>query len=624
MAGNFRKQQRIGELFVEKGLISKRDLLQALKLQKIQSIPLGKILLNLNKVKKNEFFSVLAEHYGMRRISLKNHTIDYKLQSRLNEHYAKEKGLVILRDMQKKIKVASCEPTRNLIYDIRKQLDPKVHYQLCMAPFEEICYAHKNIYARKNKKRRITYFPGGSVSTRMFRKSGAEDGKLTMALVDKILRIAYRLEASDIHLEPLKERFRVRYRIEGELHEIDVNNYELQILYQCVIARFKILGKLALDQKDQTQGGSFSIQYDNGEELLDIDYRISLLPTKYGESIVLRVLNQSRMENVTLEDLGITGELHKHYLQQITRPQGLIILTGPTGSGKSTTLYATIKHIAGSKKILTAENPIEYSYPEEISVTQTQVNKARGIGFDELMEEFMRHDPDIIMLGEARNKRSSRTAVEAAQTGHLVFTTMHTEDSTGIVPRMRELLEMKVEQFLGQTKAVIAQRLVKKVCSRCAEKYIPDKQDIRLYFGDIDPGFDFYRGTGCEKCDYDGADGRIGMHELWLPTRKIVSDLRDASTDYEIRQAAIANGLKPLYLAAIDLMRQGRITLKRAIEAVPNIEEDRALLGRSRIEEYLNRPQADSPETIPKKDQSPPARRKKTELRCSLAPDVFL
>ena len=204
------------------------------------------------------------------------------------------------------------------------------------------------------------------------------------------------------------------------------------------------------------------------------------------------------------------------------------------------------------------------------------------------MDEFMRQDPDIIMLGEARNKRSSRIAVEAAQTGHLVFTTMHTEDSTGVVPRMRELLEMKAEQFLGQTKAVMAQRLVKKVCPHCAEKYTPDKEDIRLYFGDIDPGFDFYRGTGCEKCDYDGADGRIGMHEIWLPTRKIVSRLRDAGTDYEIRQAAIENGLKPLYLVGIDLMRQGKITLKRAVEAVPNIEEDRALLGRTCIRQYLN------------------------------------
>lgn len=620
MAGNFRKQQRIGELFVKKGLISKRDLLQALKLQKIQSIPLGKILLNLNKIKKDDFFSVLAEHYGLCQISLKNHAIDYKLQSLLNEHYAKEKGLIILRDRQKKIKVASCEPSRNLIYDIRKQLDHKIHYQLCMASFEEICYAHRSIYAHKDKKRKITYFPGGSVSTRMFRKSRGEDGKLTMTLVDKILQIAYRLEASDIHLEPLKERFRVRYRIEGELHEVDVNNYELQILYQCVVARFKILGQLALDQKDQPQGGSFSIQYDNGKELLDIDFRISLLPTKFGESIVLRVLNQSKMENITLKDLGINGELHTSYLRQITRSQGLIILTGPTGSGKSTTLYATIKHIAGSKKILTAENPIEYSYPEECSITQTQVNRARGLGFDELMDEFMRQDPDVIMLGEARNKRSSRTAVEAAQTGHLVFTTMHTEDSTGVVPRMRELLEMRVEQFLGQTKAVIAQRLVKKVCAHCAEKYTPAKEDMLFYFGDIDPGFDFYRGTGCEKCDYDGADGRIGMHELWLPTRKVVSDLRDASTDYEIRQAAIANGLKPLYLVGIDLMRQGKITLKRAIEAVPNIEEDRTLLGRSHIEQYLNSPQVDSPEIIPKNDQSRLVRRKKNGAKMQFVP----
>ncbi|XOF32857.1 MAG: GspE/PulE family protein [Candidatus Electrothrix sp. YB6] len=583
----FRKQKRIGELCIEKGLISQRDLLQALKLQKIQSIPLGRVLLNLNKIRKKDLAAVLAEHFGVPQISLKNHAIDYKLQSRLNEHYAKEKNLIVLRDAEGNVKVASQEPTQHLFYDIRKQLDPNLQYQLCMAPAEEIGYAHRTIYAEKGK-RKITYFPGGCVCTRMVQRSRAEDGQLTMTLVDKILQIGQRVEASDIHLEPLKERFRIRYRIEGDLNEIDVNNYELQILYQCVIARFKILGKLALDLKDHPQGGSFSIQYDNGRELQNIDYRISVLPTRYGEAMVLRVLNQSRMENIQLQDLGMTGFIHREYVRQIQRPQGLIIITGPTGSGKSTTLYATIKHIAGSKKILTAENPIEYAYPEEYSITQTQVNRARGVGYDELMDEFMRHDPDVIMLGEARNKRSSRTAVEAAQTGHLVFTTMHTEDSTGVVPRMRELLEMKAEQFLGQTKAVMAQMLVKKVCAHCAEQYTPDQEDILFYFGGIDPVFAFYRGTGCEHCDYDGADGRIGMYELWLPTRKVVAEMRDAGTDYEIRQSAIAHGLKPLYLAAIDLMQQGKITLKRAIEAVPNIAEDRELLGKTRIERYLH------------------------------------
>ncbi|MCI5125673.1 MAG: hypothetical protein D3925_14665 [Candidatus Electrothrix sp. AR5] len=362
---------------------------------------------------------------------------------------------------------------------------------------------------------------------------------------------------------------------------------EKKVTEPLIIARFKILGRLALDKRDQTQGGSFSIQYDSGKQLENIDYRISLLPTKYGEGMVLRILNQSRMENVTLEDLGINGDIYKAYSRQIRKPQGLIVVTGPTGSGKSTTLYATIKQIAGSKKIITAENPIEYSYPEEYSVTQTQVNEPRGVGFDELMDEFMRHDPDVILLGEARNKRSSRIAVEAAQTGHLVFTTMHTEDSTGIVPRMRELLDMKMEEFLGQIKAVMAQRLIKRVCTHCAQKYLPDKEEFELYFGDIKPGFYFYQGTGCEHCDYDGVDGRIGIHELWLPTRKIVSELRLASTDYEIRQAAIMGGLKPLYLSGIDLLKQGKITLKNALDCIPNIEEDRELLGKECVENHV-------------------------------------
>ena len=586
---HFNQQKgRIGELFITHELISERDLLQALDVQKIQAIPLGKVLLNLNKVTPNELSFILSRHYGTPQISLRNFTIDYKLQGRLREDYAKEKELIVLRDKNGRVNIACPEPDRNLFIDIKKIFSPKIQYRLCMAPSEEVNYAHRNIYARKNKNR-ITYFPGGCPAVNIkYQRSGPKNGALTMRLVDNIIKIGERLKASDIHLEPLKYRSRVRYRVEGELHEIEVNSHDLQILYPSVIARFKVLGRLALDLRDRPQSGSFSIMYDNGKELQDIDYRISLLPTKYGEGMVIRVLNQTKMKNIKLEHLGITGDIRKAYIRQISRPQGLIIITGPTGSGKSTTLYATIKHIAGSKKILTAEDPIEYGYPEEYAVTQTQVNTPRGVGFDELMDEFMRHDPDVILLGEARNKRSSRMAVEAAQTGHLVFTTMHTEDSTGVVPRMRELLEMKVEEFLGQTKVVMAQRLIKKVCPQCAEKYIPDREDIEYYFGDIKPGFDFYRGVGCAACDYDGADGRIGIHELWMPTRKIVSELRHAGTDYEVRQEAIRSGLTPLYLAGIHLMQQGKITLRNALECIPNIKEDRELLGNDRIEKYLN------------------------------------
>ncbi len=305
---------RIGELFITHELISERDLLQALDVQKIQAIPLGKVLLNLNKVTPNELSFILSKHYQTPQISLKNFTIDYKLQGRLREDYAKEKELIVLRDENGKVNIALPEPDRKVFGEIKKIFPPKIQYRLCMAPSEEINYAHRNIYARKNKNK-ITYFPGGCPAAKItYQRSGPKDGALTMRLVDNIIKVGQKLKASDIHLEPLKYRSRVRYRVEGELHEIEVNNHDLQILYPSVIARFKVLGKLALDLRDRPQGGSFSIMYDNGKELQDIDYRISLLPTKYGEGMVLRVLNQTKMKDVKLEHLGITGDIHKAYV----------------------------------------------------------------------------------------------------------------------------------------------------------------------------------------------------------------------------------------------------------------------------------------------------------------------
>ncbi|MCW5198297.1 Flp pilus assembly complex ATPase component TadA, partial [Desulfobulbus sp. F3] len=337
-------------------------------------------------------------------------------------------------------------------------------------------------------------------------------------------------------------------------------------------SKFKVLGKLVFDQKEQPQGGSFSVIYDDGNKLHHIDYRISLIPTRYGESVVLRVLDQTMMENMKIDDLGVTGDVYKNYSRQITKTNGLIFIAGPTGSGKTTTLYATIKSIAGDKKIITIEDPIEYIYPDEYAVTQTQVNENRGVGFDELMGELIHHDPDVIVIGEIRSKKSCELAVEAARTGHLVFSTIHAEDSTSIIPRMRDMIDMKSEDFLGQTKAVIAQRLIKRICFYCAEKFIPDSKDIEYYFGEVDQDFDFYHGSGCKLCNYSGFWGRIGIYELWMPTRKTISELRYyAGSDYEIRQAAITGGLKPFYLAGIDLMKQGKITLDKAVRSIPNI-----------------------------------------------------
>ncbi|MCI5137027.1 MAG: hypothetical protein D3922_01120 [Candidatus Electrothrix sp. AR1] len=581
-----KKYKKIGELLVEKGFVSNRDIIRALEIQKKSEMPLGEILLKINKITSDDLYLVLSEHYGIKKVSLRDCSIDYKMQGQFSETYARNKSLIILRGKSNNIKIGSSEPDIDLFNEIRKKIDKEVDCELCILSSDEIEYAHRSIYNRSSAEK-IIYINENHANFKVSIKKKEENGRLTMSLVDNIIEAGCKLRASDIHLEPLRERFRVRFRIDGDMNEVDIKNEELQNLYRSVIARFKVLGKLVFDLKKQPQGGSFSIIYDDGNRLNHIDYRISIIPARYGECVVLRVLNQTEAERLKVEHLGITGDTRKKYFQQVKRKNGLILIVGPTGSGKTTTLYTTIRTISGEKKIITIEDPVEFVYPDECSVIQTQVNENKGVGFNELINEIVHQDPDVIVIGEIRNKKSCQSAVEAARTGHLVFATIHAEDSTGIIPRMRDMLDAKVEEFLGQTKMIISQRLIKRICLRCSKIIIPDKEDVERYFNDIKYNFPFYQGTGCELCNYSGFSGRIGLYELWIPNRKIISDLRYAGSDYEVRQAAIAGGLKPFYFAGIDLMKEGKITLDKALESIPNLEEERDLIGKEAIEKYL-------------------------------------
>jgi len=339
----------------------------------------------------------------------------------------------------------------------------------------------------------------------------AQDASV-VKLVNDLLVEAINDRASDIHIEPFEHELKVRYRIDGVLNNANVPP-QVQRFQAAIISRVKILSNLNIAEKRVPQDGSFKIKV-HGRE---IDIRVSIIPMAFGEGVVMRILDrQSTL--LSLIDLGMQGDTLDIFQEVISQPHGILLVTGPTGSGKTTTLYAALNKIVTDEiKVLTVEDPVEYHLP---GVNQTGVNLKAGYTFARGMRSFLRHDPDVIMVGEIRDLETAETAVQASLTGHLVFSTLHTNDAPSAVTR---LLDMGVEPFLvaSSVEAVMAQRLVRAICKHCREPYEPDRKKLP-------PDFDYkggplYRGKGCRECRFSGFAGRKGIFELM----RMTDDLRD-------------------------------------------------------------------------------------------------
>ncbi len=392
-------------------------------------------------------------------------------------------------------------------------------------------------------------------------------------VVTRILEHAVRSRASDIHIEPQENRIRVRYRIDGILQE----RLELpKDLHAAVISRIKILSGMKIDEKRIPQDGRFTFSLDDR----DIDLRISSLPTIHGEKIVMRLLDKS--SNVpSLQDLGLRGVALKNLEMAIAVPHGIVLITGPTGSGKTTTLYSLLTKINTSKvNIVTLEDPVEYQMP---GVNQVQVNPQAGLTFASGLRSFLRQDPNIIMVGEIRDEETADLAIQASLTGHLVFSTVHTNSAAGALPR---LIDMKAEPFLlaSSITAIVGQRVVGKICPTCRESYVPEPavvQDIKNTLGSMydswvnanqeknmpaqKNGAEFllYRGKGCEECDNVGYLGRIGIYEVLMVNEKIGKLIMERSDADNIEKTAVSDGMV--------LMKQDGYL--KVLEGISTIEE---------------------------------------------------
>lgn len=375
--------------------------------------------------------------------------------------------------------------------------------------------------------------------------------------VDLILDRAVQAQASDIHFEPFEKEFKIRYRVDGALYEMDPPPRHLSLP---ITSRIKVMANLNIAERRVPQDGR--IQRQIGEKVVDL--RVSTLPTQFGESVVLRVLDRSAVQ-LDLETLQMPPDIYEYILGVIEKPNGIFIVTGPTGSGKTTTLYACLNKINTiDSKLLTAEDPVEY---EIDGILQVPVNEGIGLTFAKVLRAFLRQDPDRIMIGETRDLETATIAIQASLTGHLVFTTLHTNDSTGAVSR---LVDMGVEPFMisASLEGVLAQRLVRRICSKCKTPYEPDEAVLaRLGLTPYDVGDKtFFFGKGCAECNNTGYRGRKGLFELLKVSDPIRALINDKAPNVVLRQKAMELGMSTLRADGLRCIFDGVTTIEEVLK----------------------------------------------------------
>jgi type IV pilus assembly protein PilB len=404
--------------------------------------------------------------------------------------------------------------------------------------------------------------PGSNeVKTINIRKVGEYIKEAPIAkIVTTILEFAIKSRASDVHIEPLEERTRVRYRIDGILHEKLVLPKKI---HDALISRIKILSDMKIDEKRIPQDGRFNFQTDTEE----VDLRVSTLPTAHGEKVVMRLLKKTG-GIPTMAELGLRGRALKNLEEAILRPHGIILVTGPTGSGKTTTLYSVLNKINSVKvNIMTLEDPVEY---QMAGVNQVQINPQAGLTFASGLRSFLRQDPNIIMVGEIRDEETAELAIQAALTGHLVFSTLHTNSASGALPRM---LDMQAEPYLlaSTITAIVGQRVSRKVCQACKKAYMPAPEviaDIKKVLGKLwapDPAqkIEFYKGDGCTQCGNTGYKGRIGIFEVLPVSEKVGRLILEHSAANDIEKVAVEEGM-------ITMKQDGYL---KVVEGITTIDE---------------------------------------------------
>jgi type IV pilus assembly protein PilB len=564
--------ERIGEIFIRKGLITNDQLFSALEKQKQLGghKQIGDLLVSMGCISERDRVRVLGEHWGVSFVDLSQVNVDAGTANMISQDLARRYKVIPLEVDGGRLRLAMKNPLDIFATDeIRlitgKEVDPVI------ATEEDILLAIQEAYkATGDAVENVLKDFEDEVELDKARPSDdiTVEDELKMAEEAPVVKLANMViargvteKASDIHIEPTRECVKVRYRIDGILIDGLVIPKKAQA---SLTSRIKIMAEMDIAEKRVPQDGRISLTVENRP----YDFRVSTLPAVFGEKIVMRILDKGNI-SIGLHRLGLLPHTFDMFESMLMRTYGIILVTGPTGSGKSTTLYSCLAKVnSGEKNILTIEDPVEY---EITGITQVGVNNKAGMSFAAGLRAMLRQDPDIIMVGEMRDQETAMIAIEAALTGHLVFSTLHTNDAPGAVAR---LMDMGVEPFLiaSSTVGVMAQRLLRKVCEKCKQPYEPPRDAIKrlgMNLEEIEKSkVTFFRGRGCDTCKGTGYKGRIGCYELMPVTDKVRELILAHASAYAIREAAIEAGMKSLKDDAMEKILLGVTTLEESLRVI--------------------------------------------------------
>jgi type IV pilus assembly protein PilB len=523
----------------------------------------GEILLEKGYVTNDEIIKTLEKQLGIRYVDLATINVDKNVPEMISERMARRHKIIPIKIEDGELYLAMADPLDIYAMD-DVSLVTSYNVKPLISTDEAVKEAIDRYYRTGNAEEALEEFDENyamNMALDQFEETAMENIKNApvVKLINTIIYQAAKAGASDIHIEPYEDSIRVRYRIDGELQNyLNIAKY----IHPAIVTRIKIMGKMDIAEKRIPQDG----REETNIEGYDIDMRISILPTVHGEKIVIRLLNREN-SIMNKEQIGFTPQNLKAFNRIIQSTYGIILLVGPTGSGKTTTLYAVLREINDTKKnIITVEDPVEYHIK---GINHTQVNNKAGLGFATALRSILRQDPDIIMIGEIRDAETAQIAVRASITGHLVLSTIHTNDTASTVAR---LVDMGVETYLVSSalSGVVAQRLVKTICPRCKESYFPDAVERQLL--GIEEGIEVYRGAGCNACNNTGYKGRTAIHEVLPITSRIKELVNQGANAQEIKREAISEGMMTLQQSGISLVLEGRTTIEELLKVTYSIE----------------------------------------------------
>jgi type IV pilus assembly protein PilB len=551
--------KQLGDILLEDGLVTQQQLFDAYDEHQRLGRALGRVLVDSGVLTESQLVAALAQQIGMRFVDLTDFAVDGAALLLVPQAVCRRYNALPIGWDDGHLLVAMSDPANVFALDDIRSIS-NADVRPVVATKSDVVAAINRYFRADSDLDDLTMALDHDEEESLDGLKEVTEEAPIVKFVNLLITQAINDRASDIHIEPTERDLRVRFRIDGVLHDIMRSPRNIQ---SGVISRLKIMAEINIAERRIPQDGRLSVTV-TGKK---IDLRVATLPTVWGEKVVMRVLDNSTAM-LTLADLGFSADNYDRYSQSFTKPYGMILVTGPTGSGKSTTLYATLNIVSRPEvNVITVEDPVEYRIP---GINQVQTNVKAGLTFAAALRSILRSDPDVVLIGEIRDHETAQIAIEAALTGHLVLTTLHTNDAPSAITR---LTEMGIEPFLvgSALDAVLAQRLARRLCSKCKEEYVPDPSlliSARFPWQDGEPLPTLHRPVGCSACSKTGYKGRLALHEVMSVTEDIERMAVSGASSVDIKKIAVEQGMRTLRLDGMDKVLEGVTSIEEILRVV--------------------------------------------------------